>query len=297
MGLFKKSEAVWSDFFEDSMKVILFRKKQLETKDLSIVKNISLGPCYSRVNWFCDESDLNIGLGGQDLYSSYKVYQKVSKNLKNLKNIIIFYGTFSQGLDNEYTCHFPATVSHHLYFGTPYRDLKKIFKFRKYEKLAKKEYARLLKEIENFDDNYIPFMREEKVDEEFAKEVALGHYKNNQRTDKENKYLEKIIKDAKKSNINVWLVIPPYQQSYRKWLPSDKEIFKNLYSISEKYSNVEIINLYNAEIFDENNDFEDYEHLNINGAIKCTNFIKEKMAIKDKNAKTLVSVERERERE
>ena len=83
-------------------------------------------------------------------------------------------------------------------------------------------------------------------------------------------------------NIKVWLVIPPYQESYRKWLPNDEEIFKNLYLISEKYSNTEIINLYNAEIFDENDDFEDYEHLNINGAIKCTSFIKMKISNKDK---------------
>lgn len=266
----------WTDFMWDNAKLVLFRRQQIREKTGPIVQNMILGPCNARCGWVETKEDINCGVGAQDLYYSYQIYKKYYENFPNLKNIIIFYCPFSQGLDSEYTGHFTSMIAHHVFMGIPYHNEDRALSvdFKSFERILQKDYFKIEKAISDYSNEYIGFTRDNILSEEFIKNVALGHMKNNKRTDRENIYLISLINEAKKNNQNVWVVIPPFMFSYRKYLPEEKSIFSNLYLIEKKYSNVKVLNYFDARNFDETKDFTDYEHLNKQGAEKLTKEIK-----------------------
>ena len=53
-------------------------------------------------------------------------------------------------------------------------------------------------------------------------------------------------------------------------------IFREIYALKENYNNVQILNYYNNDSFDEN-DFYDWQHLNHSGATKLTKLIKDRI--------------------
>ncbi len=264
----------WDNFSYSSMKYMLFRR--LESKEKQEQKNnIILGPCYGRHDWITTDEDLNLSWGGEDLYMSYQLLYKHIALLKNLKNIVLFYGTFSKGQDNEYTGFSNISAMAKVLFSIPYHNEDRSFEigFADFERFYGSQIYKLKKRIKNLDSSYIPYERDFIPDEEFAKIVALGHYKNNQREINQNIWLEQLLNLAQKENKNVFIVIPPYKHQYRKYLPAVTEIFSDVFNYEKQYKNLKILNFYEYN-FDEDRDFMDYEHLNRNGAEKLTKLIK-----------------------
>lgn len=272
--------AKWNDFFYDSTSLALQRIKHFS--NFNSIENLILGPCYGRYDWVNTEYDLNLATGGEDLYRCWKIYSSMIEKCANLKNIILFYGTFYPGFDVEFTGHVLTAVAQKVLWQIPYKNPDQMLGLGlcDYEKLIEKDYFKILKNIKNLNYEYENLKRKKMPSLEEVKSIALGHYKNNQRTNKENQYLKLIIKDALIRNINMTIIIPPYTEVYRKWIPESEELFHSLFDIKKEFKKIEILNLYDAQDFDEEKDFTDYEHMNFSGAKKLTKIVKKKFKIK-----------------
>lgn len=213
----------------------------------------------SHLYCFCpNEKELNVALPSQDLYYSYKLYQKL--NHKDLKNIIISFSVFSPaycliktkdtkmcvlykvslGIDYEYP---ELLVNKNVrgmekYFGKALGNLRRSFTLDKY----KKRESHIIKE------------------ESVVKERALKHYKNNVREVDEMDCLKKLLNEAKFNKQNVLVVLPPATSIYKNVLPKSDMIFEKLYTLLNDFDNVKLLNLYDSEIFTDE-DFADADHL------------------------------------
>lgn len=98
---------------------------------------------------------------------------------------------------------------------------------------------------------------------------ALAHFKINQKSSNQMDYCVKLIKETKENEQNLYFVLPPMHQRYKKVWPNSNIIFERLYKICQKYSHVQILNLYDSKEFEDNN-FMDADHLNHNGAAKMS---------------------------
>ena len=99
----------------------------------------------------------------------------------------------------------------------------------------------------------------------------MQHLKNNQRNNNQTQYVKKIYDLAIKNNSKLLVVISPATKAYKDSLPSSDVLFKDLIDLIQKH-NINFLNMYDTSIFD-NNDFEDWDHLNIKGAEKLTQII------------------------
>ena len=108
--------------------------------------------------------------------------------------------------------------------------------------------------------------------------VAKKHYKNNVRSTAGHIYTEKLIQLAKKNNVNVYVVIPPFSQDYKSSIPEYNELFSGIIQLCNK-NNVKLISFYNSSEY-TNEYFYDTDHLNLNGAKKFTKELKDIIDLK-----------------
>ncbi len=78
---------------------------------------------------------------------------------------------------------------------------------------------------------------------------------------------------AKKNNVNVYVVIPPFTQDYKSCIPEYNELFSGIIQLCNK-NNVKLISFYNSNEY-TNEDFYDTDHLNLRGAEKFTKKLKD----------------------
>ncbi len=269
----------WDYSTRNTAQCMVLRRLECREKKADKIENIIIGPCYGRFDWITGENDINLSWGGEDLRASYYLLNKNMEHFPNLRNIVQFYGTFSPGLDHEYTMLFRVSVLEKVLFSVPYRneDLAMELGFCDYEKFYASQIFKLKKEILKLDPSYVPFERGYVPTEEDAKAVALGHYKNHQREIQQTYWLEKNLKLAQQAGKNIYVVIPPYKLQYRRHLPPPDELFAHLFEYEKQYPNLKVLNFFHSEL-DEETDFMDYEHLNRCGAEKLTAILKKEMA-------------------
>ena len=82
-----------------------FLKKEVLINSKQSFDTLILGSSHI-YQYVTQESELNCALASQDLYSSYKLYEKLNSN--SLKNIIISFSVFTPGycLIKTNDCHF-----------------------------------------------------------------------------------------------------------------------------------------------------------------------------------------------
>lgn len=237
------------------------------------IDTIILGSSHAQLGYRAEKNEFNLGLSFQDLYCSYNIYKKYSK--EKIKNIILFYSVFSPGAQTIKSKFADTMAVYKAILGFEYQDRKTA----KEKKLYNLDFA--------YKCQYIKFRRIYKVDLEYrgnevsyltcfkppiAADRAKPHHKNNQRNNNQTDYVIKMQKIANKRNANLYVVISPATEAYKDSLPYSSELFKELFRAAKKY-NINIINMYDSDAFD-NSDFEDWDHLSLNGATKLTNIIK-----------------------
>lgn len=253
------------------IKKIKYLKKQNQ------VKTLILGSSHIETSYIADEEEFNLGTSSQDLYTSYKLYEKF--NTKHLENVVLSYSNFSpwshlvRGLSSDYTIYFKLLAD---------IDYE--------EKLYAKKYNLYLKEFLNVSYIYNQY-KKMKVEDSYRgnftnypndykeltsemKETILKA--ENRRRDCFEKYVLRLINDTAMRNQNLYFVITPQGKELREILAEKGEMFKELYEITEKYNHIHIIDLYDSPLF-EKSDFYDWQHLNYNGALKLTKIVKEKI--------------------
>ena len=246
-------------------------------------KNFVIGSSYGLYDWLNNSDDLNFSLPSQDLYQSLCCYKKYAKN--TIKNVFLFYGVFAYGYNNEFTEKFHAAVAQNYYWKIPYRNKKMVHdkNFKAYEKILKKDKKKFEELANQYDEDYIGLKRTVYPTQEQIKGIAKAHLKNNLRKVSLIDNLKELIKLTEAKNQKLYIIIPPYKECYRRNIPEEKELFKNLYTALEEYKDVKVFNLYSSDMFDEDTDYTDYEHLNKQGAEKLTSFVKEQVLKESKD--------------
>ena len=117
-----------------------------------------------------------------------------------------------------------------------------------------------------------------------AADRAKPHFKNNQRHNNQTKYIEYLQSETAKNNQNLYIVIPPATEDYKKALPQSKELYKELFNVK----GLNIFNYYDEHFANE--EFEDWDHLNLKGAVRLTKMIRDNISEKQLCVKSNTSI-------
>lgn len=253
---------------------LYYRKAVKLLKNRDKIENLVLGASHG-LHGFVerDDRDLNLALASQDLYYSAGLYEKYG-HMQNLKNVFLFYFAFSAGHELERTGEKEACVSYRLFFGIPYKTPCLAFKngLLKLEKNIIKN-ASFAPELPDVSSDYTDMVYIEPLTDEVLKNRVNGHMKNALRGNNQNFYLERMIKKAAEFGHRLYIVIPPVTEKYRALMPPFEEAFKPLELSLEKTKGerkgVEVLNFYADTDFSVQ-DFNDFDHLNRQGAEKLT---------------------------
>ncbi len=244
-------------------------KKFREFEDIkNKIETLILGSSHGYCGYVANENEYNLCLSSQDLYYSFKLYEKYQK-LPKLKNIVIFYSVFSRGFELDKTNEKQRTLSYKHFFNIPilnnnfYLNLKEISFEHYYKKIKSFPINKNNgnQENYNFPPCFIP-----------VETRVKQHYKNFQRNNYQIKWLKQLVHCAKNNFHKVYIVIPPVTNEYKINMQKIS-LNKNLFDDLNDLENVNIINLYDLNIF-KNEDFIDWDHLNFEGAKKCTKYIR-----------------------
>ncbi len=234
------------------------------------IDTIILGSSHAQLGYRAKENEFNLGLSFQDLYCSYNLYKKL--NNKNIKNVILFYSVFSPGAQTLKSKFADTMTVYKIVAGFDYQDKKTA----REKNLYRLEF--------NYRWQFIKFQNKFKVDKNYrgnelsyitcfkppvAADRANVHYKNNQRCNNQTKYVELLLLETVKNNQNLYVVIPPATEDYKKALPPSNELFRELFDIK----GLKIFNYYDKHFTNE--EFEDWDHLSLRGAERLTEMIQD----------------------
>lgn len=252
-------------YYRRAAKMLHYREK---------IENLVLGSSYGLYGFAEEnEKDFNLALPSQDLYYSEALYDKFG-NMRNLKNVILFYFTFSAGLELDRTGDRENCVYYKLFFGIPYKTpflalRNGLLKLEK-QLVLNASFA----DITDLSPDYTDMVYTEPMTEEVLHSRVNGHMKNARRGNNQNFYLERMAEKARRAGHRLFVVIPPVTEKYRALMPPFEEAFEPLLtSLAEIKDNIRLLNfLGDSDFTDE--DFNDFDHLNRHGAEKLTAKIK-----------------------
>lgn len=258
----------------DIVKAVCIQDNMINKKES--INTFCSGSSHAQMSFIDDENSINFGNGSQDLYYQWKLYEKYNSFFPNLKNIIIFYDIFSPGNDMQKGPFYLRTALYNLLFNIPYKDKNLALESGTidFERKIQKEYLPIVKELSQGIDHSYPvlYTPSPKYTKDQLKDFANGQIKLNKKDNYMHKYLKNILNLAKKLNHDVFIIVAPYQENFRKLFPKKEIMFKELNYIAKIYS-VKVLNLWDdPDFIDE--DFRNIDHLNRQGAVKLTNKIK-----------------------
>lgn len=188
------------------------------------------------------------------------MFKYALKNSKTIRNVVLFFSPFSSGFNISKSSEKYRTAF-----------MKTVFEIEPYIKdlsISKRFYKKpcwfFFYDFSICSDNN-PLFGIKNFLEEDVKQRVLKHNDFAKNTEM-NEYLIKIIELAKEKNINLYIVIPPYTNTYKKFV--NKNVFDSVKKISNE-KEISLFSFYEDSDFNDN-DFSDSDHLNIDGAIKLT---------------------------
>lgn len=245
----------------------LYCKKYLLNKTKTI-ETIAIGSshgAYSFIPSIIQRNSFNLCSTSQDLYYSYQLYKKVCSSQSKLKTIFLFYSVFSSGFEVEKT----SEKSICAYFAHLYKISPKCISN---EILLEIKKTKMYKKTVNFKkiDNGFLYREHEIVNVPNVDHRAFCHLRENQRINDQINYLIKLITDCETNDQQLVIVLPPARIDYKQLIPDD--VFDKLIELRKQY-NFKLIDYFNSDLFDDT-DFIDCDHVNLNGAIKLSNNLK-----------------------
>lgn len=243
--------------------------------------------CQAAVNtdMFSNKSAFNLGIGSQDLYYAYKLYEKYVEELPKLKCIFLFYSVFLPGYVLNMTMNRRYIYYYETVFGITPQDIKKNLDDEKELKKVMRQDKKMImldkkQEYTGYAANVPMF------DEKIALRDVRAHITHNQRDDKQNEFVIKICNIAKENNQNLYIIIPPHAHNYHKHckkicaeMNADySSLFNGIHNLSKEL-NIPVFDYFADSNFTDD-DFVDWEHLAPSGAIKFTKLLKRRIGEK-----------------
>lgn len=246
------------------------------------VENLVLGSSHGGYGYIPQPNEFNLCFPSEDLYYSNALYRKYKNKLSNLQNIILFYSIFSPGSslikssENWRCCHYKMAFG----INSPSKDFDKLIELQTELIKKQKDYFEIanIKPKTDYRGANIDLKGKAMTP---IKNVAalrkrvLSHIKCNLRNHDQNKYLKKLIEVGHKDGRNVFIVISPLRKEFRDYLANYEVLFDDLLKITKEYK-VRILNFFEDKRF-KAEDFFDYDHLNLAGAEKLTNYIRKEI--------------------
>ena len=256
-----------------------FLKKEVLINSKQSFDTLILGSSHI-YQYVTQESELNCALASQDLYSSYKLYEKLNSN--SLKNIIISFSVFTPGHCLIKTNDCQMSILYKLIFGIDYEyeDIAKKKKLYSKEKYFLKTINKYRRDL-NIPKKYKPVDKRFK-EKSYIQKRAYKHLKNNLRPNNEMRWCLKLLEMSALNKQQIYFVIPPFMNCYKEVLPNCEILFKELYSLCEQFDSATILNFYNTDYDDS--DFVDGDHLGQEAWNKLTCEIRKEYS-KDCNVK------------
>ena len=264
---------------KDLFELFIKKLKGLELH-FDSVKTLFVGSSHLQMaintNLFEKYSAYSLSIGSQDLYYSYKLYEKYASKLPKLKNIIVSFSVFSSGYELEKSVNKNMVYCYNYIFDIPPKSLSdKILKSKKDMYFIENNIK-----FEDIDKNYTGY---DKSISTFNKDIAIrdvkGHIKNALRENNQTDYINKFKELAENFGHNFYVVITPHSLVYREKL----ELYKQDYNAQDKdlflplkQTGVEIWNYFEDKNFDDD-DFMDWEHILPNAAKVFTHKIMGKL--------------------
>jgi hypothetical protein len=103
-----------------------------------------------------------------------------------------------------------------------------------------------------------------------ADQRAASHLRENERSSEQIGFLRQLLRFSAASNLDVYVIIPPFRSDYTELLPDKSYLFRDIYGLTE--ANFRLVDLYMSPMFGDD-DMGDPDHLNGPGAEKLTRHI------------------------
>ena len=269
------------------------------------------GSSYAMVGLLEDEmpkSASNVAVNAQDLYYSLLSVKEAIKRSSKLGTIVMpisYYFFFTNMADkpSDYMqnvlskVNYPVYNNLHGYTGKLLPLYNKVMKSPLYERLVNFEevrdmyYEAVKRDLENLPyynpinvrptGGLLSYDFKEKSDEQnFASAKVRANAHNSifdiDKGMANQKLLDRFLDNMEELGKRVIFFIPPTTKFYKKWvLPEMVQVYNKLVvDTINKHKCCTLIDLFNSEYFSEA-DFQDYDHLNSNGAKKLSKIIAE----------------------
>lgn len=250
-------------------------KAQALQQHANEIKTLSLGSSHGEFGFDPYPGSFNLCLSSQDLYYSYKLYQKFAPKLPQLKNVILFYSAFSPGFEVDKTTENERCSHYKAVFRIPYKN--RALEYSPRHILLNRNGRRyMVQHPANCATDFLgkgELLMTPLTETELEQRIK-GHYKHNRRGTNQTKFVAYMASLAKANKHRLIVVIPPCQKSYTNKMPDAKELFAELFQLQTTTNEpFEIMNFYTDDQF-TNQNFVDSDHLNPSGAAKLTVRIK-----------------------
>ena len=232
---------------------------------------VCLGSSHAYKGFFAKENEFNLGATSVDLYIADQLHRIVSIKKNELKNVILFYDVFSAGFELEKTLSWYKQIPYSMIYKMPWRDLairRRVQSIYMKRSLAKMPFETPLAGYRG-NSTYDWFFPPEAS----AVDRVKGHLKNSFRHDSQIKYVKSIISRCEAYKQKLIIVLPPLREDYRIHLPSNIVLYDELIC-SCKENNVLLLDAVSDSRF-YYDDFGDLDHLNLKGANKFSDIIRE----------------------
>lgn len=198
-------------------------KRASFTRAAESVRTIAFGSSHGLYGFHAEAGEFNFREVSQDLYYSFRLYQKYAASARRLERIILFFSVFSAGFELEKTGEKERCIFYKTIYGLPYKNRKFL---PRDERRAKERQAR------NFLTGALPAGDPSgncRYDFFFAPETdvrarAEAHLENSRRENDQMSYFKKLCTRARKKRHALFIVIPPARADYKSFLPSSQVI-------------------------------------------------------------------------
>lgn len=247
------------------------------------VRILVLGSSHgqSAVNTDLIPGSFNLSIASQDMYQSFKLYEKYADYLPKLDTVVLFFSVFSSGAEMQKTVNVPLCQYYKAVFDID-------FKYPWEGKYCGKEIKWMADRLPPVNPAYKGY---EPVVGQFKYETAYGdliaHIKHALRGNHQEDYVRQIYELAEKHGHRLIVVIPPHSPEYRRVLDEEcrkkgvdgKTLFYPLFAVRQK-CDFDLLDYFSDDRF-TNDDFWDWEHLNPAGATKFCNLLKPRVQVPD----------------